>query len=43
VAEPSHGGVLAMISMLDLLCDEIEQQVEEIRQLRAYLYQSPPS
>jgi CBS domain-containing protein len=36
------GRVLAMISMRDLLWDEIEEQVEEIRQLRAYVYQTPP-
>ena len=37
-----HGRVLAMISMRDLLWDEIEEQVEEIRQLRAYVWQTPP-
>ena len=37
------GRVLAMVSMRDLLWDEIEEQVEEIRQLRAYVYQTPPS
>lgn len=37
------GRVLAMISMRDLLWDEIEEQVEEIRQLRAYVYQTPPA
>lgn len=37
------GRVLAMISMRDLLWDEVEEQIEEIRQLRAYVYQTPPS
>lgn len=37
------GRVLAMISMRDLLWDEIEEQVEEIRQLRAYVWQTPPA
>jgi CBS domain-containing protein len=37
------GRLLAMISMRDLLWDEIEEQVEEIRQLRAYVYQTPPA
>jgi CBS domain-containing protein len=32
--------VIAMISMRDLLSDEIEEQVEEIRTLRAYLHQA---
>jgi len=36
------GRVLAMISMRDLLWDEVEEQTEEIRQLRAYVYQTPP-
>jgi CBS domain-containing protein len=35
--------VIAMLSMRDLLRDEIEEQVEEIRHLRAYVYQTPPS
>ena len=35
--------VLAMLSMRDLLRDEIEEQFEEIRHLRAYVYQVPPS
>lgn len=39
----ADGRVLAMISMRDLLWDEIEEQVEEIRQLRAYVYQTPPA
>lgn len=36
------GSVLAMISMRDLLWDEVEEQIEEIRQLRAYVFQTPP-
>jgi CBS domain-containing protein len=39
----ANGHVLAMISMRDLLWDEIEEQVEEIRQLRAYVWQTPPA
>jgi CBS domain-containing protein len=39
----THGHVIAMISMRDLLWDEIEEQVEEIRQLRAYVWQTPPA
>jgi CBS domain-containing protein len=39
----ANGHVLAMISMRDLLWDEIEEQVEEIRQLRAYVWQTPPT
>lgn len=35
--------VIAMLSMRDLLRDEIEEQFEEIRHLRAYVYQIPPS
>ncbi len=35
------GEVVAMLSMRDLLRDEIEEQDEEIRSLRAYLYQTP--
>jgi CBS domain-containing protein len=35
--------VIAMLSMRDLLRDEIEEQVEEIRHLRSYVYQTPPS
>jgi CBS domain-containing protein len=38
-----HGHVIAMISIRDLLWDEIEEQVEEIRQLRAYVWQTPPA
>ncbi len=39
----AHGHTIAMISMRDLLWDEIEEQVEEIRQLRAYVWQTPPA
>jgi CBS domain-containing protein len=39
----SGGRVISMLSMRDLLRDEIEEQVEEIRHLRAYVYQVPPS
>ena len=35
------GKVISMISMRDLLRDEIEEQDEEIRSLRAYLHQTP--
>ena len=35
------GRVLAMIAMRDLLRDELEEQDDEIRFLRAYLHQSP--
>ena len=34
--------VIAMLSMRDLLRDEIEERVEEIRELRAYIHQTPP-
>lgn len=37
------GRAIAMLSMRDLLRDEIEEQVEEIRHLRAYVYQTPPA
>ena len=37
------GRVISMLSMRDLLRDEIEEQGEEIRHLRAYIQQSPPS
>jgi CBS domain-containing protein len=37
----ADGRVIAMISMRDLLRDEIEEQGEEIRNLRAYLHQTP--
>ena len=36
----SDGRVIAMISMRDLLRDEIEEQVVEIRELRAYIHQA---
>jgi CBS domain-containing protein len=39
----ANGRVIAMISIRDLLWDEIEEQVEEIRHLRAYVYQTPPA
>jgi len=39
----SDGRVIAMLSMRDLLRDEIEEQFEEIRHLRAYVYQEPPA
>jgi CBS domain-containing protein len=39
----ADGRVIAMLSMRDLLSDEIEEQVEEIRHLRAYVYQTPPA
>ena len=35
------GRLIAMLSMRDLLRDEIEEQGEEIRGLRAYLHQTP--
>ena len=38
-----EGRVIAMLSMRDLLRDEIEEQVEEIRHLRAYVFQTPPA
>src|SRR5262245_57926154 len=34
------GRVIAMISMRDLMRDEIEEQVEEIRGLREYIHQA---
>ena len=37
------GRVMSMLSMRDLLRDEIEEQGEEIRHLRAYIQQSPPA
>ena len=37
------GRVVAMLSMRDLLRDEIDEQVEEIRSLRAYIHQAPPA
>jgi CBS domain-containing protein len=36
----ADGRVIAMISMRDLMRDEIEEQVEEIRELRAYIQQA---
>jgi len=36
-----EGRVLSMLSMRDLLSDEIEEQTEEIRHLRAYIHQVP--
>jgi CBS domain-containing protein len=38
-----EGELVAMLSMRDLLRDEIEEQVEEIQSLRAYLHQTPPA
>ncbi len=37
------GRVIAMLSMRDLLKDEIDEQGEEIRHLRAYIHQAPPA
>jgi predicted transcriptional regulator len=37
------GRVIAMVSMRDLLRDEIQEKGEEIRNLRAYLHQTLPS
>jgi CBS domain-containing protein len=39
----SDGRVISMLSMRDLLRDEIEEQGEEIRHLRAYIQQDLPS
>ena len=39
----SDGRVITMLSMRDLLRDEIEEQGEEIRHLRAYIQQDQPS
>jgi len=36
-----HGRLMAVLSMRDLLRDEIEEQHEEIQGLRAYLHQTP--
>ncbi len=36
-----RGRLIAVLSMRDLLRDEIEEQDEEIRGLRAYLHQTP--
>jgi CBS domain-containing protein len=38
----AEGRVIAMLSMRDLLWDEIEEQGEEIRHLRSYVFQTPP-
>jgi len=38
----SDGRVISMIAMRDLLRDELEEQIDEIRFLRAYLHQTPP-
>lgn len=37
------GRVISMLSMRDLLRDEIEEQEEEIRSLRSYIHQEPLS
>ena len=37
------GHIITMLSMRDLLRDELEEQVEEIRELRAHLEHSLPS
>ena len=37
------GRVISMLSMRDLLRDEVEEQGEEIRNLRAYIQQVPPA
>jgi signal-transduction protein with cAMP-binding, CBS, and nucleotidyltransferase domain len=37
----ADGRVIGMISMRDLLRDELEEERHEIRELRAYLHQSP--
>jgi CBS domain-containing protein len=37
----SDGRVIAMIAMRDLLRDEIEEQTDELRFLRAYVHQAP--
>jgi CBS domain-containing protein len=37
------GRVISMLSMRDLLRDEIEEQEEEIRSLRSYIHQAPVS
>lgn len=37
------GRVLSVLSMRDLLRDEIEEQTEEIRNLRAYIHQDVPT
>jgi CBS domain-containing protein len=35
--------VITMLSMRDLLHDEIDEQFDEIRHLRAYVFQTPPA
>jgi CBS domain-containing protein len=37
----AEGRVLGMISMRDLLRDELEEERQDLRELRAYLYQAP--
>jgi CBS domain-containing protein len=37
----AEGGVLGMISMRDLLRDELEEERQELRELRAYIHQAP--
>ena len=37
----AEGRVLGMISMRDLLRDELEEERQEVRELRAYLHQAP--
>ena len=37
----SDGAVIGMVSMRDLLRDELEEQDQEIRSLKAYLHQEP--
>ena len=37
----ADGRVIAMLSMRDLLLDELEEQGAEIRELRAYIHQTP--
>jgi CBS domain-containing protein len=37
----SAGRVIGVLSMRDLLRDELEEQGDEIRHLRAYLHQTP--
>jgi CBS domain-containing protein len=37
----TEGRVVGMISMRDLLRDELEEERHEVRELRAYLYQAP--
>jgi len=38
----SDGRVIAMVSLRDFLRDELEEQKEEIRHLRAYIHQEGP-